>query len=93
MIENSDERIIILMASIIIKGGSLEENSWNVGSWRDAEIYYSSIESNRAKTVSLRRDMDELKDLITPPTRKLAGAKKGSLPGYLNNLYERKGRL
>ena len=30
VIENSDERIIILMASIIIKGGSLEENSWNV---------------------------------------------------------------
>jgi len=93
VIEMSDERIIILMASIIIKGGSLEENSWNVATWRDAEIYYSSTEGSKAKEASLLRDMEELNDLLVPPTKRLAGTKKGSLPGFLGNDYERKGKL
>src|SRR4030067_3022549 len=89
IIEYGDEEIIILMASIVIKEGSLESNSWAVGSWRDAEIAYSNIEGNRAKLESIRKDWDALTQLIKPPTKRLAQAKKSSLPGYIGNEYER----
>lgn len=89
IIQDADEKPIILMASIIIKKGSLENNSWNVGSWRDAEISYSNIEGNRAKLESIRDDWNQLTALLKPPTKRLVQSKKGSLPGYLNNLYER----
>ncbi len=89
IIQDADEKPIILMASIIIKKGSLENNSWEVGSWRDAEISYSNIEGNRAKLESLRNDWEQLTAILKPPTKRLAQTKKGSLPGYLNNLYER----
>lgn len=89
IIERGDERAIILMASIIMKEGSLENSSYDMGSWRDAEIAYSNIESSKAKQLSLQKDIEELKSIITPPSRRLAQPVKGSLPGYLNNLYER----
>ena len=92
IIEHEDERPIILYASILIKGGSLENNSWNVGSWRDAEISYSNIEGNRAKVFGLERDMKELNSLLTSPDKRLAYPLKRSLPGYIDNSYERKGR-
>jgi hypothetical protein len=88
IIQNSDEKSIVLMASIIIKGGSLESNSWNVGSWKDHEISYSNIEGNRAKTKSLMSDWEELTTMMTPPNKRLAQAKKGSLPGFLQNPFE-----
>lgn len=89
IIEYGDEYPIVLMASIIIKEGSLEVNSWNVGSWRDAEIAYSNIEGNRAKTQSLQKDWDALEAVLKPPQKRLAQSKKGSLPGYIGNRYER----
>jgi len=89
IIERGDERAIILMSSIIMKEGSLENSSYDMGSWRDAEIAYSNIESSKAKQLSLQKDIEELKSIITPPSRRLAQPVKGSLPGYLNNLYER----
>lgn len=89
IIQHGDEEPIILMASMIIKEGSLENNSWNVGSWRDAEIAYSNIEGNKAKLESLQKDWDALTSLLKPPTKRLARTKKGSLPGYKDNLYER----
>lgn len=85
IVENADERPIVLMASIITKGGSLENNAWSVGSWRDAEIYYSNTEGSRAKESSLQKDIDELKSLLTPPNKKLARPLKGHLPGYKND--------
>lgn len=88
IIERGDVRPIILMASIIIKEGSLESSSWNFGSWRDAEISYSNIEGSRAKDASLRRDIDELNSILPERTKRLAQPKKGHLPGYLNNPYE-----
>lgn len=74
-----DERPIILMASIIIKKGSLEDNAWDYGSWRDDEIQYSNIEGSKAKQTSLESDIEELADHITPPTKKLAGTLKRDL--------------
>ena len=93
IIEVYDERAIILMASIIIKEGSLENNSWNVSSWKDAEISYSNLEGNRAKLESLKKDWDELLEILTPPTKRLAYPTKSSLPGYRNNQYEYYGNL
>ena len=90
IIEYGDEYPIILMSSIIIKEGSLESNSWGVGSWRDAEIAYSNIEGNRAKTQSLLKDWEALEAILKPPQKRLAQSKKGSLPGYIGNRYERK---
>lgn len=89
VIEHGDEQPIILMASIIIKEGSLENNSWSVGSWKDAEIAYSNIEGNRAKVASIEADREALEDILKPPTKRLARTKKGSLPGYKDNLWER----
>lgn len=74
-----DERPIILMASIIIKGGTLENNAWDYGSWKDDEISYSNIEGGKQKNQSLMRDWNELTDYLTPPTKKLAQTFKRDL--------------
>jgi hypothetical protein len=92
IIEHGDEYPVILMAAIITKEGSLENNSWNVGSWKDAEIAFSNIEGNKAKMESLKNDWDALTDIIKPPTKRLARTTKGSLPGYKRNQYERSTR-
>jgi len=89
IIEKGDEWPIILQASIIIKGGALEESAWDVGSWRDAEIAVSNIEGGKMRTTSLQRDMDELDDLLKPASKRLGRTAKGSLPGYKNNVYDR----
>jgi hypothetical protein len=79
IVQIKDERPIVLMASIIIKGGTLENNAWDYGSWRDDEIQYSNIEGAKQKSSSLQRDWDELTDLLTPPTKKLAQTFKRDL--------------
>jgi hypothetical protein len=88
IIQRSDIRPIILMASIIIKSGGLENFSWNLGSWRDAEISFSNIEGGRAKDSSITRDWEELKGYLKPPQKKLAFSRKCHLPGYVGNTYE-----
>lgn len=80
IIEDRDERPLILMASILIKSGQLESNSWNVGSWKDAEIAVSTIEGSKAKQFGLGMDWEELKLYILPPTKKLATALRISHP-------------
>lgn len=74
LIQDRDVRPLILMASILIKSGQLESNSWNVGSWKDAEIAVSNIEGNKAKMFGVGMDWDELKYYILPPTKRLSGA-------------------
>lgn len=71
IVQGMDIQPIILQASIIIKQGSLENSSWNFGSWRDAEISVSNIEGSRAKDSSLQRDWDELNSLLPAATKKL----------------------
>lgn len=72
VIQSSDERIVILMASIIVKEGSLESSSWNTSTWRDAEYYVSNIEGGRLKESSLKKDWEELLSLIKPPQKRLS---------------------
>jgi hypothetical protein len=74
LIQGMDERPLILMSSILIKSGQLESNSWNVGSWKDAEIAVSNIEGSRSKQFGLGLDWEELKMYILPPTHRLSGA-------------------
>ncbi len=93
IIQNSDEYLITLMAAIIILEGSLENSAWDAVSWKDNEISFSNLERFRTKNSMLDRMVQELNSLILPPTKRLARPSKQSLPGYLNNEYERKGRL
>lgn len=89
IVQQGDERPIVLMAAIMVKEGSMENASWSFGSWRDQEIYYSNIESSKAKDISLQRDLEELESIVGKARDRLAQPKKGSLPGYLGNDYER----
>lgn len=93
VIETKDEYVIIAMAAFIILDGSLENSAWDAVSWKDAEIAYSNLESYRSRDAGLNRLLDELKDLLLPPTKKLARPKKGHLPGYIDNIFERDGKL
>lgn len=74
IIQSKDERPIILMASILIKSGQLESNSWNVGSWKDAEVAVSNIEGSRSKQFGIGLDWEELKMYVIPPTKRLSTA-------------------
>jgi hypothetical protein len=89
IIQTVDERPIVLMASIIIKQGALENSSWATGSWKDYEISYSNIESGKMKEFSLKSDWDELTSLIKQPSKRLAWTEKGHLPGWTSPGYEK----
>lgn len=81
VIQQQDETPIVLMAAIITKDGSLENASWSIASWRDAEVSVSNLESGRLKESSLNRLWDELMFYIQPPTKKLTGIVRTSIPG------------
>lgn len=87
-IEQGDEQIIITMAAYVILEGSLENSAWNIQSWRDNEIAVSNLESGRIRAGNLQKLWDELTSMLTPPSKKLVGTLKGSLPGYKVNQYE-----
>jgi hypothetical protein len=76
------------MATIIIKSGSLQDVSWSVAAWRDAEISFSNLEGSRSKKDLLRQDWEELMTILTPPNKKLSFSRKGHLPGFHQNIYE-----
>lgn len=80
VIQHRDERPLILMASILVKSGQLENNSWNVGSWKDAEIAVSNIEGNRGKQFGINLDWEELKLYIIPPTKRLVNPARTNPP-------------
>jgi hypothetical protein len=81
VIQQNDETPIIIMASILTKSGVLQNNSWNTGSWRDAEVAVSNIEGGKMKDSSLVRDWNELQMYILPPTKRLYGVVRSSIPG------------
>src|SRR5690349_243794 len=56
VIQQSDEVIIVAMASVLIKSGTLQNSAWSTGSWRDAEIAVSNIEAGKIRDASLLRD-------------------------------------
>jgi len=87
--EPGDDQVVIIYAAIVILEGSLENSAWDFGSWKDAEISYSNIESSRSRGDTLKRLWTELTSILKVPQKRLAQALKGSLPGYLANSFER----
>lgn len=81
VIMQQDEEPIIIMASILVKSGVLQNNSWDIGTWRDTEIYVSNIEGGRLKDASLKADWDRLLDYLKPPTKRLFAGARNSIPG------------
>jgi hypothetical protein len=88
VVERGDVWPIIIQAAIIIKEGSLENLSWNLGAWRDAEISYSNLEGSRAKGLSIQRDIEILDSMLPWRSKRLASPIKGHLVGYKGNPYE-----
>ncbi len=88
VVERGDVWPIILQASIIMKEGSLENLSYSLGAWRDAEISYSNLEGSRAKDRSIQRDIEILDTMLPWRGKRLAAPVKGHLPGYKGNPYE-----
>jgi hypothetical protein len=81
-IEDRDEPVIVLLATIVILEGSLENSAWSVASWKDAEISFTNLEGGRIRNDTVRRLHDELNSLVTSPSKKLARTIKGHLPGF-----------
>lgn len=81
VIQQMDEMPIVIMAAILTKEGSLENSAWSVGSWRDAEISVSNIESGRIRETNLNRLWDELQWYVLPPTKRLTGVVRSEIPG------------
>lgn len=81
VIQQNDETPILIMASILTKSGVLQNNSWVVGSWRDAEIAVSNIEGGKMKDSSLGRDWSELEMYLTPPKKILIRPFRETIPG------------
>lgn len=88
VIQRQDVRPIILMAGIIIKGGSLENSAWNLVSWRDTEISFSNLEGGKTRRDLFKQDWEELEEILGTPRKRLAVARKNSLPGFNNNYIE-----
>lgn len=80
-IQAMDETPIVIMAAIMTKEGSLENSAWTVGSWRDAEISVSNIESGKIRESNLNRLWDELMWYVQPPTKRLTGVVRTEIPG------------
>lgn len=90
LIMHMDVEPILLQAAINILGGSLESYAWHLGSWRDAEIAYSNIQSGKTRDKNLDRLIEDLNNLLSPPGKRLKPSKKGELPGFKNNKFESK---
>lgn len=80
VIQRQDERAIVLMGAIIIKGGKKFSTASDVVSWKDDEVAYSNIESSRQTASSLSDDIKELELLL--PSKRLARSISGRLEGY-----------
>lgn len=81
VIQTLDESPIVIMAAILTKEGTLENSSWTTGSWRDAEVSVSNIEGSRVKEAILDKLWNELMMYLTPPTKRLSGIVRTSIPG------------
>ncbi len=93
VIEQKDEYVIVLMAAYLLLSGSLENSAYSTQSWRDNEISFSNLESGRMRDSNLKRLWDEIMNFLTPPSKRLARARKGDLWGYKGNIFERTGKF
>lgn len=87
-IDPKDEHAVVLYAAIILLSGYLENNAWNLGSWRDHEIAVSNVEGGRALREKLNKLYEELYALYKPPSKQLGRSKAQGMGGYIYNTYE-----
>jgi len=83
-----DEMPIVLAAALLTLEGGLENASWDLASWRDAEISFSNLEGGRQKDKGIERLWKQLTSLVSPPGKQLAGSRKSHMPGYKDNTNE-----
>lgn len=81
VIQQDDEMAIVAMASILVKSGTLQNSAWTTGSWRDAEVAVSNIESGKIRDASLLRDWKELELYLTPPNKRLFVPTRDTITG------------
>jgi hypothetical protein len=81
VIQQLDEEVIVIMATILTREGTLENSAWSAGSWRDAEVSVSNIEGSRIREAGIQRLWNELLSYLTPPTKRLMGIYRTSIPG------------
>ena len=66
VIQTYDEYVIVLMSSIIVKSGQLENMSWSLG--------------GDAKKFGITNDLAELMSILKPPIKRLFSATRTSVP-------------
>jgi len=76
IVQEKDEEPIVLKAAIILVEGDLENSAWNLGSWRDAEIYYSNTESGRIRSGLIAGLKEDLDKILKPPSKRLVKGSK-----------------
>jgi hypothetical protein len=81
IVQATDYRPIVLMASIIIKGGKKFSESGNAVSWRDDEVVWDGKTVASQITGTLQDDINEL-DSILGVGKRLARPIHGHLYGY-----------
>jgi len=88
IIETSDKRLIVLQAAIVMRTAEMSDTVWNIGSWKDDEIYYSNVAAGNRFTELIARDKEELETLLK---RRLYPGKRQSLPGFIQPFNVREG--
>lgn len=91
LLQYSDERAIILQASIDIKNTALYLLSASTVSWKDDEVSYSNKDSMVSYQAGLLRDLEELMGILPAAGKQLVSARKSSLKGFtieVGNTYE-----
>lgn len=79
VIQTKDEDIIILKTALIVLEGSLENSAWSIGSWKDAEISYSNIQSGNLRGDTIKNLKAELAELIKSPSKRLTRGGRQSI--------------
>lgn len=79
VVQQKDERLIVVQASLILLEGSLESSAWNIGSWRDAELAVSNIESGKLRGDHVRALRDELDSILKPAGKRLMKSRRNSV--------------
>ncbi len=78
IVQQKDERLIVVQAALIMLEGSLESSAWNIGSWRDAELSVSNIESGKLRSDHISSLHNELDSVLKPAGKRLMKSKKNT---------------
>lgn len=79
VIDYQDEVPIVLQAVIILKMAEIQDNVWDIQSWRDDEIAFSNLGAGRLAEYGLDKLQGELDELLR---KRLYGSARQELPGF-----------